>query len=94
MQKITPFLWFDGKTEDAVNMYTSVFKNSKIINMKYWPEGTPFPSDQVMTGAFEINGLKFHAFDAGPQFKINPSISFFEYFDSPEEYGESMEQIK
>lgn len=77
MQKITPFLWFDGKAEEAANFYTSTFKNSRIINIKHWGEGSPFPKDQVMTATFEINRLKFYAFDAGPQFKINPSISFF-----------------
>lgn len=77
MQKITPFLWFDGKAEEAIKLYTSVFKNSKIININYWAEGSPFPKDQVMTGTFELDGQKFYAFDAGPQFKFTEAISFF-----------------
>ena len=77
MQKITPFLWFDGRAEEAANFYTSVFKNSKIISMKYWGEGSPFPKDQVMTAVIELEGQRFYMFDAGPQFKFTEAISFF-----------------
>ncbi|QEC66799.1 VOC family protein [Panacibacter ginsenosidivorans] len=77
MQKITPFLWFDGRAEEAVNFYASVFKNSKVTSIKHWGEGSPFPKDQVMSATVELEGLKFHAFDAGPQFKFTEAISFF-----------------
>ena len=77
MQKITPFLWFDGRAEEAVNFYASVFKNSEVTNIKHWGEGSPFPKDQVMSATVELEGLKFHAFDAGPQFKFTEAISFF-----------------
>lgn len=77
VQKIVPFLWFDGKAEEAIKLYTSVFKNSKIISITYWGEGSPFPKDQVMNGVFELEGQKFYAFDAGPQFKFTEAISFF-----------------
>ncbi len=85
MQKITPFLWFDGQAEDAMKLYTSVFKNSKIINIKYWGEGSPFPKDQVMTGVFELDGQPFYAFDAGPQFKFTEAISMFVNCETQEE---------
>ena len=77
MQKIAPFLWFDGKAEEAIKLYTSVFKNSKIMNISYWGKGSPFPEGQVMTGIFELDGQQFYAFDAGPQFKFTEAISFF-----------------
>jgi len=77
MQKITPFLWFDGKAEEAMKLYTSLFKNSKIVNIAYWAEGSPFPKGQVMTGVFELDGQRFYAFDAGPQFKFTEAVSFF-----------------
>lgn len=77
MQKITPFLWFDGKAEEAINFYASVFKNSKITNIKHWGEGSPFPKDQVMMATVELDGIQFYAFDAGPQFKFTEAISFF-----------------
>jgi len=75
MQKITPFLWFDGKAEEATKLYTSIFKDSKIIDIVYWDKGGPFPSDQVQTAIFELNGMRFYAFDAGPMFKFTEAIS-------------------
>src|SRR5437868_11545490 len=77
MQKITPFLWFDGRAEEAVNFYASVFKNSKVTGIKHWGEGSPFPKDQAMMATVELDGIKFRAFDAGPQFKFTEAISFF-----------------
>jgi predicted 3-demethylubiquinone-9 3-methyltransferase (glyoxalase superfamily) len=85
MQKITPFLWFDGQAEEAIRLYTSLFKNSKIHTINYWPEGSPFPSNQVMTGTFELDGQMFHAFDAGPQFKFTEAISMMVSCDTQEE---------
>jgi predicted 3-demethylubiquinone-9 3-methyltransferase (glyoxalase superfamily) len=85
MQKITPFLWFDGKAEEAIKLYTSVFKNSKIINITYWGEGSPFPKGQVMTGTFELDGQRFYAFDAGPQFKFTEAISLYVNCETQEE---------
>jgi predicted 3-demethylubiquinone-9 3-methyltransferase (glyoxalase superfamily) len=76
-QNIIPFLWFDGKAEEAMKLYTSIFPNSKILKLRYWDKGTPYPTNWVMQGEFEINGLKVYAFDAGPQFKFNESISMF-----------------
>src|SRR4026207_2247209 len=83
--KITPFLWFDGKAEEAMNLYTSVFKNSKIISIKKWGEGAPYPADQVLAGKFELDGQQFYAFDAGPMFKFTEAISMFVSCDTQEE---------
>ncbi len=85
MQKITPFLWFDGQAEEAMKLYTSVFKNSKIVSIKYWGEGSPFPKDQVMTGVFDLDGQRFYAFDAGPQFKFTEALSMFVNCETQEE---------
>lgn len=85
MQKVTPFLWYDGQAEEAIKLYTSLFKNSKIINISYWGEGTPFPKDQVKTGVFELNGVQFYAFDAGPQFKFTEAISMMVECETQEE---------
>ncbi|MCF0070226.1 VOC family protein [Dyadobacter sp. CY261] len=76
-QGITPFLWFDGQAEEAMNLYTRLFPDSQIKTIKKWGEGSPFPADQVMMGTIEIKGLTLHMFDAGPQFKFNESVSFF-----------------
>jgi len=56
MQKITPFLWFDGQAEEAVNFYTSIFKNSKIGRIVRYGEEGPGPQGSVMTMTFELDG--------------------------------------
>jgi predicted 3-demethylubiquinone-9 3-methyltransferase (glyoxalase superfamily) len=82
MQKITPFLWFDGQAEDAVKFYTSIFKNSKVGRILRYDEETAKvsqsgrPVGSVLTIEFEIEGQKFVALNGGPQFKFNESISF------------------
>lgn len=80
MQKITPFLWFDGQAEQAAKFYTSIFKNSKIGNIaRYGEEGERVagqPKGSVMTVEFELAGQKFVAINGGPQFKFTEAISF------------------
>ncbi|RPI89470.1 MAG: VOC family protein [Chloroflexi bacterium] len=76
MQKITPYLWFDGQAEEAVNFYTSIFKNSKVLNVSRYAEGGPGPAGSVMTAAFELNGQEFMALNGGPQYKFTEAISF------------------
>ena len=82
MQKITPFLWFDGQAEDAVNFYTSIFKDSKISRiLRYGKEvakvsASGQPVGSVLTIEFEIEGQKFVALNGGPQFQFNESVSF------------------
>ena len=76
MPKITPFLWFDTQAEEAANFYCSVFKNSKILNVARYPEGSPAPVGSVMTVEFELDGQRFIALNAGPHFKFNEAISF------------------
>ena len=81
MQKITPFLWFDTQAEEAVNFYTSVFKNSKIGKTARYDEAgakaSGRPAGSVMTTSFQLQGQEFVALNGGPIFKLNPSISFF-----------------
>ncbi|HWV30613.1 MAG TPA: VOC family protein [Dyadobacter sp.] len=76
-QGITPFLWYNGQAEEAMNLYTSLFPNSRIKQLKKWGEGSHMPADQVMMGVIEINGLTLHLFDAGPMFKFTEAVSFF-----------------
>ena len=89
MQKITPFLWFDDKAEDAVNLYTSVFKNSKVGRVfrctAEAAEKTGHPIGSVLTIEFEIEGQKFVALNGGPLFKFNESISFVINCETQEE---------
>jgi len=80
MQKITPFLWFDDKAEEAAIFYASIFKHSKIGNaVRYEDEGAKVsgrPKGSVMTVEFELEGQAFTAINGGPQFKFTPAISF------------------
>lgn len=75
IQKITPFLWFNDQTEEAINFYTSIFNNSKIIQMSRYPEGGPEPAGQVMVAVFLLEGQQFMAINGGPQFKFTEAIS-------------------
>ncbi len=81
MQKINPFLWFNNQAEEATNFYTSLFKNSKIKSaVRYDEAGAKVsgkPEGSIMTVAFQIEDYNFTAINGGPQFKLNPSISFF-----------------
>jgi predicted 3-demethylubiquinone-9 3-methyltransferase (glyoxalase superfamily) len=85
MQKIVPFLWFDHQAEEAMNFYTSIFKNSRIINMSRYGEAGPDGKARVMTGTFELDGREFMALNGGPHFKFNEAISIFVHCHSQEE---------
>ena len=75
MQKITPFLWFDTEGEDAARYYTSVFPNSRIVEIQRYGEAGPRPDGTVMTVAFELDGQRFVALNGGPQYIFNEAIS-------------------
>src|SRR5262245_351400 len=80
MQKITPFLWFEGNAEEAANFYTSVFKNAKITTLTRYSEEASkvsgIPAGTVMTAVFQLDGLEFIALNGGPLFKLTEAISF------------------
>jgi predicted 3-demethylubiquinone-9 3-methyltransferase (glyoxalase superfamily) len=76
MQKITPFLWFDGNAEAAMNFYVGIFKQAKILSVNRYPSGSRAVQGSVMTASFELNGLKFVALNGGSMFKFSPATSF------------------
>ncbi len=88
MQKIIPFLWFDNNAEEAINFYTSVFKNGKIKT-----ESRIGDDNKLMTATFEIEGQIFQALNGGPMFTFSPAISFFVNCDSQEEIDELWEKL-
>ena len=88
MPKITPFLWFDNNAEEAMKLYTSVFKNSKIGKVTRYPEGSPGPAGTVMTGTFQIDGQEFIVLNGGPVFKFNEAISFVVNCETQDEVDE------
>jgi len=75
MQKITTFLWFDNNAEEAINLYTSVFKNSKIKEISRYGDAGPGPKGSVMTATFQLEGQDFIALNGGPHFKFTEAIS-------------------
>jgi predicted 3-demethylubiquinone-9 3-methyltransferase (glyoxalase superfamily) len=76
MQKLTPCLWFDTEGEDAAKSYTSIFPNSKILDIARYGSAGPRPEGTVMTVSFELDGQKFLALNGGPQFEFSEAISF------------------
>jgi predicted 3-demethylubiquinone-9 3-methyltransferase (glyoxalase superfamily) len=85
MPKITPFLWFDSNAEEAVEFYTSIFKNSKIVTLSRYGEGGPGPAGSVMVASFQLNGQDFLALNGGPLFKFTEAISFVVECETQEE---------
>jgi len=75
MQKIVPCLWFDSNAEEAVNLYTSVFKNSKIESVSYYGKDGPGPAGSVLTMEFTLEGQRFMALNGGPYYAFTPAIS-------------------
>ena len=76
MTQITPCLWFDTQAEEAARFYTSVFKNSRIINTSYYSEVGPRPAGTVLEVSFELDGQPFMALNGGPEFTFSEAVSF------------------
>jgi len=93
MQKITPFLWFDGKAEEAMNFYVSVFKNSKVVRVSRYGEAGPGPKGTVMSATFELDGQQFYALNGGPQFTFTPAISLFVNCETQQEVDELWDKL-
>ena len=77
MQKITPFLWFDNNSDEAIKFYISVFKNSKLISASYYGDAGPGPKGTIMTATIELEGQRFMLLNGGPLFKFTEAVSFF-----------------
>lgn len=86
MRTITPFLWFDTQAEDAMNLYLSIFKDGKSLNVTR-------VNGKVMTVSFEMLGQKFIGLNAGPHFKFNEAVSFFVSCDTQAEVDELWEKL-
>lgn len=81
MPTITPFLWFDGQAEEAMKLYTSIFKRSKVIAVNR-------AQGKVMSVTFELEGQRFMGLNAGPAFRFNEAVSFFVGCDTQQEIDE------
>jgi len=76
MHKINPCLWFDTQAEEAARFYTSVFPNSRLLEVTRYGKVGPRPEGMVMTVDFELDGQKFVALNGGPEFTFNEAVSF------------------
>jgi predicted 3-demethylubiquinone-9 3-methyltransferase (glyoxalase superfamily) len=88
VQKITPFLWFDGNAEEAMNLYVSIFKNSKVVSVTRYGDAGPGPKGTVMSATFQLEGQQFYALNGGPQYKFTPAISLFVSCETQKEVDE------
>ncbi len=93
MQKITTFLTFNDQAEDAANLYTSVFKNSKIVHTTRYREGGPGPKGSVMSVTFQLEGQQFMALNGGPSFRFAQGISLFVNCETQDEVDGLWEKL-
>ena len=97
MQKITPFLWYDDKAEEAANFYVSLFKNSRIVAITRYDESSAAvsgrPKGSAMTVEFQLEGQDFTALNGGPIFKFNESVSFVVNCETQEEVDRFWEKL-
>jgi predicted 3-demethylubiquinone-9 3-methyltransferase (glyoxalase superfamily) len=93
MQKITPFLWFDGQAEEAANYYVSIFNNSRILDVQQYGEGSPYPEGTAMTVSFELEGLQFIGLNGGPEHKFTEAVSFYVNCETQDEVDTLWEKL-
>jgi predicted 3-demethylubiquinone-9 3-methyltransferase (glyoxalase superfamily) len=93
MQKITPFLWFDGRAEEAMNFYVSIFKNSKKGKLTRYGDAGPGTKGTVMTAVFQLDGQEFIALNGGAQFKFSQAVSFVVNCKTQKELDELWEKL-
>ena len=89
-QRITPFLWFNGNVEEGVNFYTSVFKDSRISNVRHLDAGG---NGKITVASFILNGVEFMILDGGPAFTFNESISFYVKCETQDEVDYYWEEL-
>jgi predicted 3-demethylubiquinone-9 3-methyltransferase (glyoxalase superfamily) len=87
VQKITPFLWFDGQAEEAANFYVATFKNSKVTSV------SPGPDGKAMSVTFQLDGQNFLALNGGPHFTFSPAISLFVNCETQEEVDKLWDRL-
>jgi predicted 3-demethylubiquinone-9 3-methyltransferase (glyoxalase superfamily) len=93
MQKIVPNLWFDTEAEEAAHFYTSIFKDSEILDVSHFGEAGPRPAGMVLTVSFRLQGQEFTALNGGPDFKFNEAISLLVNCESQAEVDDYWEKL-
>jgi predicted 3-demethylubiquinone-9 3-methyltransferase (glyoxalase superfamily) len=92
-QRISPNLWFDTEAEEAADFYTSIFKNSRIVNKTHYTEGAPREAGMVMTVEFELDGHRFVGINGGPQFTFDEAVSFEIHYEDQGEVDYYWERL-
>jgi predicted 3-demethylubiquinone-9 3-methyltransferase (glyoxalase superfamily) len=93
MRGIVPTLWFDTEAEEAAHYYTSIFKDSEVVDVTHYTEAGPRPAGMVLTATFKIQGQEYIALNGGPEFKFNEAVSFLVNCESQEEVDELWEKL-
>lgn len=93
MQKITPFLWFVNQAEQAAEYYTSIFPDSRIVDISHYNEAGPGTPGKVMTVTFELAGQRFVALNGGPHDEFNDAISLAVDCESQQEVDELWDKL-
>ena len=93
MEKITPFLWFDSQAEEAANFYTSLFKNSKVLEIRRYQAADSGEKGAVMSATFQLDGREYIAFNGGPHFTFSPAISLFVNCETQAEVDDFWERL-
>ncbi|HJV28884.1 MAG TPA: VOC family protein [Gaiellaceae bacterium] len=92
-KKITTFLTYDGHAEEAVNLYTSIFPNSRITSTRRYGEAGPGEEGSLMTATFELDGQEFMALNGGPSFTFGQGFSLFVDCETQEEVDQLWEKL-
>lgn len=92
-QKITTFLTFDGRAEEAVELYTSIFENSRVVSTNRYGDAGPGPKGSFMSATFELAGQEFIALNGGPSFAFSQGISLFVDCETQDEVDELWEKL-
>lgn len=93
MKKITPFLWFDDKAEEAANFYISLFKDSRIVEVSRYGKGAPYPEGTAFIVNFVLDGQELMAINAGPEFPFTEAISFYVDCEDQQEVDRLWEKL-
>ncbi len=93
MPKITPYLWFESKAEEAVNFYVSIFRDSKIMNITKFDGKDVGQEGAVVSITFQLEGQQFYALNGGPQFTFSPAVSFYIDCETQQEIDHYWEKL-
>ncbi|MFA5311819.1 MAG: VOC family protein [Methanomassiliicoccales archaeon] len=93
MQKIVPYLWFKDQAEEAADLYVSIFKNSRVLEVARYGDAGPGPKGMAMLVAFQLDGQDFFALNGGEMYQFTPAISFLVDCKTQEEVDHFWEKL-